>query len=370
MSNDLFHNLFVLELARNHWGSVERGKKIIRAYAEVAKANNIKACIKLQAFDTDSFIHKDFLPKGDELKDGENTQAPGSHTRYIKKTLATRLSPEEFKELIDEIKKEGLYTMVTPYDETSVDLCGELDVDIMKLASSDTGCLSLVEKVIKLGKPLAISTGAVTLEHIDRVVRMAEENNIPLAINHCVSNYPSEDSDLELNQIDFWRNRYPNHIIGFSSHDYHNINTSHVIARRKGARTFERHIDINLGDYPVSLYCILPETADNWFKAHNTQDFKIDPKKEKEMLGTSENSVRSMTEIEKGYLKSVNRGAYALRDLPEGYKFTYKRLGIDYYLAIPLQEGQISSRELDGIMVVEDATDKDAPLMKDRISQY
>lgn len=27
--NDIFENLFVLELANNHWGSIERGKKIV-----------------------------------------------------------------------------------------------------------------------------------------------------------------------------------------------------------------------------------------------------------------------------------------------------------------------------------------------------
>lgn len=360
MNNEIFEDLFVLELARNHWGSVERGKKIIEAYAKVVKDNNIKGCIKLQAFDTDNFIHKDFIPKGEDVSDGENTQAPGSHTRYIKKTLATKLSNNEFKGLVDEIKAQGLYVMVTPYDEVSVDFCGTLDVDMMKLASSDTGCLPLVEKVVELGKPFAISTGAVTLEHVDRVVKMAEDNNVPLAINHCVSNYPSEDSDLKLNQIDFWKNRYPKHIIGFSSHDYNNIPLSHVMAYAKGARTFERHVDIDLEDYPVSKYCIVPEDADVWFKAHNTA---------KEMLGGSSDEVRTMTEIEEGYLKSVNRGAYALRDLPEGCVFTYKGIGTDYYFAIPLQEGQVSSQEIEGDITITEKIDKDAPIMHNNISK-
>ena len=132
---EVFEDLFVLELARNHWGSVERGKEIVKQYAKVVKENNVRAAIKLQAFDTDNFIHKDFIPKEEEVSDGENTQAPGSHTRYIKKTLATKLSDDEFAELVEAIKKEGLVTMVTPYDERSVDFCGELDVDMMKLAS-------------------------------------------------------------------------------------------------------------------------------------------------------------------------------------------------------------------------------------------
>lgn len=351
MKDDMFNNLFVLELARNHWGSVERGKKIIQAYAKVIKENNVKAAIKLQAFDTDTFIHKDFIPTEEEMNDDENSQAPGTHTRYIKKTLATRLLKEEFKELVDEIKSHGLYTMVTPYDEASVDLCEELDVDMMKLASSDTGAITLLEKVINLGKPLSISTGAVNLEHVDRVVRMAEKKKIPLAINQCISNYPSEDEDLQLNQIDFWMNRYPNHIIGFSSHDYHNITFSHIAAYTKGARTFERHVDIDLGDKTVSKYCIVPEQADQWFKAHHAVV---------KMISGSSTEVRDKTEIEKGYLSSVNRGVYALRDLPKGYAFDHKGLGKDFYLAIPLQGGQIPSRDINTEMTLTKDVKKDS----------
>ena len=33
--NKIFEDLFVLEIANNHWGSVERGKKIIHDYSRV-----------------------------------------------------------------------------------------------------------------------------------------------------------------------------------------------------------------------------------------------------------------------------------------------------------------------------------------------
>ena len=40
-----------------------------------------------------------------------------------------------------------------------------------------------------------------------------------------------------------------------------------MIAYAKGARTFERHIDIEADGIPVSPYCTLPEQCDEWFKA-------------------------------------------------------------------------------------------------------
>ncbi len=45
---------------------------------------------------------------------------------------------------------------------------------------------------------------------------------------------------------------------------------------------------------------------------------------------------------ETAYLDSLVRGVYATRDLPAGDVLTDE----DYYLAIPLQKGQLSCREL------------------------
>ena len=45
---------------------------------------------------------------------------------------------------------------------------------------------------------------------------------------------------------------------------------------------------------------------------------------------------------ETAYLDSLVRGVYAKRDLPAGHVLSDE----DYYLAIPLQKGQLSCREL------------------------
>ena len=66
MKNNIFEDLFVLELANNHWGDVERGKKIITDFSRVVRFNNIKAAIKLQFRDVDHFIHKDFKDRQDK----------------------------------------------------------------------------------------------------------------------------------------------------------------------------------------------------------------------------------------------------------------------------------------------------------------
>jgi N-acetylneuraminate synthase len=42
----IFEDLFVLELANNHWGRLDRGFKIIDAFAQVVRENGIHAAIK------------------------------------------------------------------------------------------------------------------------------------------------------------------------------------------------------------------------------------------------------------------------------------------------------------------------------------
>ena len=63
--NQIFEDLFVLEIANNHWGSIERGLKIIEQFAQVIRFNNVKAALKLQFRDVDNFIHKDFKDRAD-----------------------------------------------------------------------------------------------------------------------------------------------------------------------------------------------------------------------------------------------------------------------------------------------------------------
>jgi sialic acid synthase SpsE len=320
---DLFENFFVLELANNHLGSLDRGLKIIRDHAAVVRYNNVKAAIKLQFRDVDEFIHPEF--KG-------NTDL-----RYIKKTEDTKLTKAEFQRLVEEIRYLSCIPMATPFDEASVDLCIEFDFPIIKIASSDINDWVLIEKIASTRKPCIISTGGASEKDLDDVVSFFEKRDIPLAINHCVSIYPSEDSELELNQIDYLSNRYPNHIIGLSTHEYSDWYSSMLISYGKGARSWERHIDIDYKEAAVSPYCSLPHQCDQWFKSFH---------KAKEMCGGFSNSRRVITKKETKYLEALVRGAYAKRDLEPGYIFSKDGFEKDFYLAIPLLKGQLSCREV------------------------
>ena len=337
---DIFDELFVLELANNHLGKIERGLRIVSAFAQVVRFNNVRAAIKLQIRDVDNFIHKDFRDRTD--------------VRYIKKTIDTQLSLEEYAKLVTAIRQASCIPMATPFDERSVDICCELGIQILKIASSDLNDWMLIEKIAKAKKPVIVSTGGSSLKDIDDLVRFFDNRHIPLAINHCVSLYPSEDNELEMNQLDFLRNRYPDHVIGFSTHEYHDWKSSMLIAYAKGARTFERHIDIDDDAAKVSPYCSLPDQVDQWFKAYHQA---------KAMCGASGTQRRLPHPREIQYLDTLVRGVYAKRDLPEGHILADE----DVYLAIPLQKGQISCRELMRGEVLLRPLQQGGPIMIDDI---
>ena len=314
----IFDDLFVLELANNHWGNLERGLKIVHDFADVVHANQVRAAIKLQFRDVDSFLHKHHRDRDD--------------SRYIRKVAATELSWCDLRVMVDAVRAAGMVTMATPFDEVSVDKCIEFDLDFIKIASSDIRDRVLLAKMASAGKPVIASSGGASLEDLDNLVAFFAERDIPFALNHCVSIYPSQDGELELNQIDFLKARYPDTVIGFSSHEMTDWMSSILIAYGKGARTFERHIDIDHDGVPVSPYCTLPHQADQWFKAFN---------KAKEMCGAPGDSKRVPPEKEVRYLDDLVRGVYAKRDLPAGHELGWD----DVFFAVPLLKGQISVRE-------------------------
>ena len=337
---DFFEELFVLELANNHWGNLERGLKIIADFSKIVRFNNVRATIKLQLRDVDNFIHKDFRES--------------SEIRYIKKTRATQMSRDDLATMARAITKAGCIPSATPFDEASVDFCEELDLPLIKLASSDINDWFLIERIAKTKKPVIASSGGSSLKDMDDLVTFFANRNVPLALNHCVSLYPTEDHNLELNQVDFLRERYPNNTIGFSTHEYKDWEMSMAIAYAKGARTFERHIDIDTDDFPLAPYCSPPPAIDIWFKAF---------RKAKRMCGSPGTMKRRCEAEETKYLDALVRGVYAKRNIRQGQ---HLKEG-DVYLAVPLQKGQISCREIMNGQTFRADIAKDAPVTIEQI---
>ena len=133
MDNLIFENLFIFEMANSHQGSVQHGKDIIKAMGRIARKYNIKAAVKLQYRDLSTFIHPDFKDRTD--------------VKHIPRFMSTRLNYDQFTELVDAVRAEGMITMSTPFDETGVDWCMDQGIDIIKVASCSSLDWPLLAKI-------------------------------------------------------------------------------------------------------------------------------------------------------------------------------------------------------------------------------
>jgi N-acetylneuraminate synthase len=145
----------------------------------------VRAAIKLQYRDLDTFIHPDYVQRTD--------------LKHIPRFLSTRLAAREFRRLVTASRHAGLLTMVTPFDEPSVDLALEHEVDILKVASCSALDWPLLEAIAVAGKPVICSTGGKSLADIDKVVSFFEHRYVKdLALLHCVALYPTPAPQVQM----------------------------------------------------------------------------------------------------------------------------------------------------------------------------
>ena len=269
-----FEGLFVYDIANNHQGSLEHGLKIIQEISQVSNEAGVRGAIKFQFRKLDTFIHPDYK------KSTEN--------KHIPRFLSTRLSPPEFETMAIEIRKFGLTTICTPFDEESVDLFQTMDLDIIKIASCSSKDWPLLEKIAEAGKPIICSTAGLDIKEIDNLVSFFDHRGVDYAIMHCMALYPTPVDKLQLNQIEALCKRYPHITIGFSTHESPNNFDAVKIAYAKGARIFERHVGVETDDIELNAYSSTPPQIKSWLEAYKEGVFSCgvesrpptDPKEE------------------------------------------------------------------------------------------
>ena len=317
-SKSFFQNLFVFEMANNHMGDIKHGLRIIRAFHKVSKNFDFQFGIKFQYRDLDTFIHPGFKDRQD--------------IKYVKRFMETRLSEEEFKRLKDKIKKLGFIAICTPFDENSVDLIEKHNFDIIKIASCSFTDWPLLERIVKTDKPIIASTAGVSLDDIDKVVTFFEHRNKEFCLMHCVGEYPTKKSNLELNQIDVLKQRYPEIPIGYSTHEDPNNFDAIKIAIGKGAVVFERHVGVKTKKYSINAYSSTPKQAQKWL---------MSAKEALEMCGTKD-SRREFSEKELSDLQGLKRGVFAKVSIKKGARIDRSNT----FIAIPNINNQLLANDM------------------------
>jgi len=309
--------LFVFELANNHMGDVAHGIRIIDEVSAIAKQYDLNFAFKLQYRELDTFIHPDFKERMD--------------VKYIKRFSETRLTREQTGRLIGAIKQHGFTAMCTPFDETSVDRIVEDGFDILKIASCSFTDWPLLEKIATTTLPVIGSTAGIGLQKIDQVVSFMQHRNKDFALLHCVAEYPTAVADLQLNQIDVLRARYPNIRIGYSTHENPDETLPIAIAIAKGASIFEKHVGVPTEQYALNNYSAAPDQVRKWLDAAS---------KAYEVAGIEGQRVEP-TRAELESLRSLRRGVFAVHDVRAGTRVKSS----DVFFAIPVQAEQFTAND-------------------------
>jgi sialic acid synthase SpsE/quercetin dioxygenase-like cupin family protein len=316
-----FKGLFVLDLANNHQGDVEHGLRIIDGCAQSAKACGVRAAVKVQFRNLETFIHPEFQSR---------TDMP-----HIPRFLDTALSESDYEKMVTAVRDHGLVSMATPFDETSVALIERLGLDIIKIASCSAMDYPLLERVASAHRPVIVSTAGLSIKKIDRLVSFLEAQHLDFALMHCVALYPTPRERLNLNQIALLRARYPGVTVGFSTHEEPDNLDAVRMAVAKGAVIFERHVGCVTPSHKLNAYSSTPDQVQAWMMAC------LDAQA---MCGGKERAPAPVEET--ASLHSLMRGVYAHEPIQEGEPILRESV----FFAMPLQAGQMASGNWRGDM--------------------
>lgn len=223
--------LFVAEVGQNHQGQLDVALEYVRSLAQAGAD-----VIKFQKRDLGYLFDEASLSR-------PYSNANSFGPTYGQHRLALELDSDELEILRDACHEEGVLFACTAFDEPTVDVLAEIKVDIIKLASFDCGNLSLLERAMATNIPIIFSTGGATVEHIRPMVEKLAGSQYDFALLHCVSQYPTSESELHLAQVSRLSSLFPSSTIGLSDHFSGTL--SGPIAFMEGARVFEKHVSLD-----------------------------------------------------------------------------------------------------------------------------
>ena len=309
--------LFIFEMANNHMGDVDHGLRLITEFASVARDFDFKFAFKMQYRALDTFIHPDYRGRDD--------------IKYIKRFEETRLSREETSKLVDAIRDNGFVPVCTPFDEESVDRVVADGFDILKIASCSLTDWPLLEKAVASKLPMIVSTAGSTVAEIDNVVAFLKNRSKDFVLMHCVAEYPTSNDKLQLNQIDFLRQRYGDIRIGYSTHEFPTETLPVAVAIGKGCSVFEKHVGLVTDKYGINGYSAGPDQARAW----------LEVAREARAINGISGERTVATPDERASLLSLRRGVFASRDIEAGEKIGNG----DVFMAIPTQDDHVTAND-------------------------
>jgi N-acetylneuraminate synthase len=225
--------IFVIaEIGINHNGDTDITKQLI----DVAVDAGADA-VKFQKRDID-------LVYTQELLDQPRESPWGTTQREQKQGL--EFGAAEYGEIDRYCKDKGIEWFASAWDIESVKFLRQFDCKYTKIASAMIVYEDLLKEVASEGRHTFISTGMSDTGDIDRAVEIFTEANCPFELMHCISTYPMQDEDANLNCIHTLRDRYKCNV-GYSGHEA-GLAVSYAAAAL-GISSLERHITLSRAMY-------------------------------------------------------------------------------------------------------------------------
>ena len=230
------------EIGQNHNGSVDIAKLIVELVSRPVKEEYFG--IELQPMNAVKMTKRDLAH---ELSDSQMSRiydSPNSFGRtYGEHREYLELSDEQHYEVYKYAKERGLDFVETLCAPSCLSIMKYFTPDYLKVASRDLTNIPLLEVLAETKIPIILSTGMAGKKELDEALEVITKYHNNISILHCVSQYPTNPNNLNLNTIKYLKNNYPQYKIGFSDHT---IGISAPIAAiAMGAEIIEKHVTID-----------------------------------------------------------------------------------------------------------------------------
>jgi N-acetylneuraminate synthase/sialic acid synthase len=221
----------IAEVGHNHQGDIKTAIEMFRMCADCGVD-----AVKLQKRDNKALYTRRMY---EMTYNSENAfgETYGAHRE------ALEFGAKEYRELQKVAHDLGLHFFATAFDVPSADFLAKLDVPAFKLASGDHNNLPLLKYVARIGKPMIVSTGGASMEDVERLCEAVLPINPQLCLLQATAAYPTPFEELDLRVIETFRARFPELVIGLSSHD--SGIAMAVVGYALGARVVEKHVTLN-----------------------------------------------------------------------------------------------------------------------------
>lgn len=230
------------EIGQNHNGSVDIAKLMIdyaaRSVVDKQFGEKLKGmdAIKLVKRDLKSELSVDQMAKPYSSPHSFG-KTYGEHREFLE------LDYDQHFELYRYAKSYNLDFIETLCAPSTLGMLKLFTPDKLKVASRDLTNLPLLSAMAETKIPIILSTGMAGKTELDDAINIITKYHSNISILHCVSEYPTQYKNVNLNTIKFLQKNYNRFVIGYSDHTV-GIATP-IAAAAMGAKIIEKHITLD-----------------------------------------------------------------------------------------------------------------------------